>query len=458
MSPSIDTIVRRVVACKCDRFVDIVKVARLRPDRSFRHVDLSHISFAGQDLCGFDFTGANLLGCDFVGANVDGTIFTDAELDETGQEVVQLALELATPLEYLNPLMPDIYASLVQQSQDFLSAVSALRALETSDHIPTQCFIQVLDLAPNETAALQIFDAWRPDLSLDDFAVIARLCGRIIGAAAAAVAVDRLDRWNIHPHELVTHLGSHEARLSAVARLAEKNMLTDDVLQALRNRATSEGEIDDILDCLRMLSEKGQVELNLARFISTSHSLPRAIHIFRELASWNKSLSHDQSAALLLEQVDTAEQASEVLSIGSDVAQQALFWHAVRRLSVGAIRKLVSLFPVSVPAHRLRDEILLRSTLSVADLVHFMTLSIELGLPQSKQIESALTRVRPDLAPLFDTGTGPISRDTWGHFEVACYNKDEKQAIKDLQSILRGGGLAARRVGRDMASRSSLET
>jgi hypothetical protein len=213
----------------------LVEIANLNPKHSFRYINLAGISFAGQDLKGFDFTGANLTGCEFVGARIEGAVFDDAILDKNGEAVVMLARELALPYNDKDILVPDIIMALVQEAHDFTEAARNLRLLKREDHVPVRCFARVLELAPNETAAFHLVNSWEEFFSFPISDVAENLCKLIKSAPGAAVAVENMNRWRIHPHDLVTHLGSPEAKMEAITMLAKNGAITEQTVSALSN-------------------------------------------------------------------------------------------------------------------------------------------------------------------------------------------------------------------------------
>jgi formylglycine-generating enzyme required for sulfatase activity len=71
---------RQVAESKSDSFVELIKIARLDPNRDLRFSNWSGISFKGLDLRGFDFTGSRLVECDFADAQIKGARFEAADI------------------------------------------------------------------------------------------------------------------------------------------------------------------------------------------------------------------------------------------------------------------------------------------------------------------------------------------------------------------------------------------
>lgn len=74
-------LLRLVDSAQTDDFSQLVKLAKLNPNRHLRLADWSGVDFSGSDLRGFDFTGACLRGCNFEGALIEGARFDQAEID-----------------------------------------------------------------------------------------------------------------------------------------------------------------------------------------------------------------------------------------------------------------------------------------------------------------------------------------------------------------------------------------
>lgn len=68
------TRLRAVAACDSTSFVELVKLSGLKPNRDFRHADLSYADLRGQDMSAFDLSHADLTGALLLGATFNATV------------------------------------------------------------------------------------------------------------------------------------------------------------------------------------------------------------------------------------------------------------------------------------------------------------------------------------------------------------------------------------------------
>lgn len=436
MVDNIEAAARAVLASQSEEFVQLVAIAGLSPNRSFKHLDLRGISFSGQDLSGFDFTGSDLRGCDFVGAKLDATVLDNAQLDAEGEAIVSLSSELTKPTYIQEPFVPDIYVDLVGESQDFLQSVSALRALNAEDYIPVHCYLHVLGLASSEATAFSVFESWKDYPGAYDPIVAQALCTRITTRSTARLIADRLDQWRIFPHDILMSFRSKEAKWAFLVRLAEGGVLTEDLLQKLPPTAFHEFEIEEMLGQFRKLSEIGLLGLNLARLVTWARSFCEAKMIFEELEQWNKMLSREECSRFVLAHARTAEEAMAALSIGSEPKARANALRTIRQLSIREARIFLLGSRSSLNPKAALDALLMKSSLGVADHLQLLSFTVASGIAYPKSSLSALSRLRPALLEVLRDDGYMEDHPSWKVLEGHCRSEEEHQALFELRSAL----------------------
>lgn len=140
-----------VVACKSERFADILKAAKIDPRTGLRFRNFSGMSFVGENLQGFNFTGSNLCNCDFENALIAGARFDQARI---GQFL---------PAQSAHSSVPQLHITDLAKAKDWRSNIRSdwepAEPRTTDDHLPIGAVFQDVHIAP-EMIVLPTFGPW----------------------------------------------------------------------------------------------------------------------------------------------------------------------------------------------------------------------------------------------------------------------------------------------------------